>query len=185
MWKSETDAMVPNSDPLPDVTRPSLHALMFGTVITQVPLESVRGTDWLAADTAAFEKMAADIHRDGGDYLAGDAWPTAQTPEPKPMNDVRTNQATHTYNKLDEILEQRGSRYGKFADNANVAQGIKFNFRAGVNFHTLDCDQLEALDQIAAKISRIVTGDCDYVDNWDDIAGYAKLVAERLREEQK
>lgn len=82
---------------------------------------------------------------------------------------------------LDSILEARGERYGRFADNAGISQSIKFAARAGLNYHALDNDQLEAIDQIAAKISRIVTGDPDYVDNWDDIAGYAKLVADRLR----
>lgn len=42
-------------------------------------------------------------------------------------------------------------------------------------------DQYEALDMIAHKIARIINGDPDYADSWDDIAGYAKLVADRLQ----
>lgn len=34
---------------------------------------------------------------------------------------------------------------------------------------------------IQHKIARILNGDPDYVDNWVDIAGYAKLVADRLQ----
>jgi hypothetical protein len=34
---------------------------------------------------------------------------------------------------------------------------------------------------IATKMSRIVNGNPDKIDNWDDIAGYAKLVADKLR----
>jgi len=86
---------------------------------------------------------------------------------------------------LDSILEARGERYGAFADNALVAQQIKHAFKLGVNVLALDDDQMEALHQIASKISRIVTGDPDYVDNWDDIAGYAKLVADRLRSDEE
>jgi hypothetical protein len=41
-------------------------------------------------------------------------------------------------------------------------------------------DQAEALDMICHKIGRIVNGDPDYADSWIDIAGYAKLVADRL-----
>jgi hypothetical protein len=41
-------------------------------------------------------------------------------------------------------------------------------------------DQQEALDMIFAKIGRIINGDADYADSWIDIAGYAKLVADRL-----
>ena len=44
----------------------------------------------------------------------------------------------------------------------------------------LDNDQLEALDMIVHKIARIVNGDPNYSDSWVDIAGYAKLVSDRL-----
>jgi hypothetical protein len=36
------------------------------------------------------------------------------------------------------------------------------------------------MDMIMHKIGRIVNGDPDYADSWVDIAGYAKLVADRL-----
>jgi hypothetical protein len=42
-------------------------------------------------------------------------------------------------------------------------------------------EQWEALEMIASKMSRIVNGNPDKIDNWDDIAGYAKLVADQLR----
>ena len=38
-----------------------------------------------------------------------------------------------------------------------------------------------ALDLICNKIARIVSGDSTYHDSWIDIAGYAKLVADRLQ----
>lgn len=41
-------------------------------------------------------------------------------------------------------------------------------------------DQVEALEMIAHKIGRIINGDPNYADSWHDIAGYAKLVADRL-----
>ncbi len=85
---------------------------------------------------------------------------------------------------LESILQARGDRYGAFADNAFVAQHIKRALNMGRNALALSDDQREALHQIASKISRIVTGDPDYVDNWDDIAGYAKLVADRLRSDE-
>jgi len=37
---------------------------------------------------------------------------------------------------------------------------------------------------IAHKIGRILNGDPNYADSWIDIAGYAKLVADRLTVEQ-
>jgi hypothetical protein len=42
-------------------------------------------------------------------------------------------------------------------------------------------DQLQALDMIATKISRIVNGNPNHTDSWTDIAGYATLVADRLQ----
>ena len=44
------------------------------------------------------------------------------------------------------------------------------------NWDTLQGYQKQALDTIADKISRILTGDPTYLDNWHDIQGYAKLV---------
>jgi len=35
-------------------------------------------------------------------------------------------------------------------------------------------------DMIANKLGRILNGDPNYADSWMDIAGYAKLVADRL-----
>lgn len=40
--------------------------------------------------------------------------------------------------------------------------------------------QREALEMIAHKIARIVNGDPGYLDNWNDLAGYAQLVAQEL-----
>ena len=42
-------------------------------------------------------------------------------------------------------------------------------------------DQWEALEMIVHKIGRIVNGNPDKVDHWVDIAGYAKLIADRLQ----
>ena len=46
-------------------------------------------------------------------------------------------------------------------------------------------DQKEALFMIAHKIGRIINGDPDYADSWIDIAGYAKLVGDRLNGEER
>jgi len=42
-------------------------------------------------------------------------------------------------------------------------------------------DQKEAVEMIAHKLGRIVNGDPHYDDSWVDIAGYAKLVSDRLQ----
>lgn len=77
-------------------------------------------------------------------------------------------------------LAERGSRYGDFMTHAEVTQAIKHEIRQGVSFTKMEDDMVEALDMIAHKIGRIVNGDPRYADSWVDIAGYAKLVADRL-----
>ena len=81
------------------------------------------------------------------------------------------------------ILDQRAKTYGTFKDNARVAQGLKrvMAEHAREKDRTFADDQWEALEMIASKISRIVNGDPDSIDQWDDIAGYATLIADRLR----
>ena len=80
--------------------------------------------------------------------------------------------------EVDKILEECGSRYGKFKDHAAITGRFKdiideFDFK-------LSRSQKEALDMIAHKIGRILNGDPNYADSWIDIAGYAKLVADEL-----
>lgn len=84
---------------------------------------------------------------------------------------------------IDAVLAERGNRYGEFNRHAILTQGIKEIIREGPSFTDMDDDMVEALDMIAHKIGRIVNGDPRYADSWVDIAGYAKLVADRLQQE--
>lgn len=78
---------------------------------------------------------------------------------------------------VNATLKERGKRYGSFKDRAAVCQRIK---RAMItdNWPSLTENKKQALEMIADKISRIVCGDSEYLDNWHDIAGYAKLIEE-------
>lgn len=84
---------------------------------------------------------------------------------------------------IDETLQQRGSRYGLFENQAEVSQDLK----STVNVHLrrrgkwLQPFQKEALELICHKMARIINGDENYDDSWADIAGYATLVAKRLQ----
>lgn len=73
------------------------------------------------------------------------------------------------------IITERQASHGKFADNARVSQALKHALRAGVNWDDLPFKQREALDQIAVKMGRIVSGDPGHSDHWHDIQGYALL----------
>lgn len=80
------------------------------------------------------------------------------------------------------ILTERGNRYGKFTGHADITQRLKYVMRTSNDrWDRLDTDQQEALEMIAHKIGRILNGDPNYDDSWVDIAGYARLVADRLQ----
>lgn len=88
---------------------------------------------------------------------------------------------------VDAILDERGARYGSFVGHAGITQAYK-DFTAlelRNRDKTLAPDQQEALDMIFHKIGRIINGDPDYADSWIDIAGYAKLVADRLEGKER
>jgi hypothetical protein len=78
-------------------------------------------------------------------------------------------------------LAERGVRYGSFEGHARITQALKLAMIDSPNWLELADDQMEALQMIAHKIGRILNGDPDYDDSWVDIAGYAKLVADRLQ----
>lgn len=79
-----------------------------------------------------------------------------------------------------EILAERGKRYGDFYGHAVITQNLKGVMYEQGNWYKLSPDQQEALEMIAHKIGRILNGDPNYADSWVDIAGYAKLVSDRL-----
>lgn len=87
--------------------------------------------------------------------------------------------------EIDATLAERGARYGDFSDHASVAQTLQTVMREQQSFcgrrgwEQLSADKRQALTVIADKIARILTGDPEYVDNWHDIQGYAKLVEDR------
>jgi len=84
---------------------------------------------------------------------------------------------------IDQTIDERALDYGKFKDSAALMQSIKRLLADHARRHdkTFADDQWEALEMIVHKMARIVNGNPDKVDHWVDIAGYAKLVADRLQ----
>lgn len=87
------------------------------------------------------------------------------------------------YGSIDRTLAERGARYGEFKDHALICQNIKAAFMAPAGWVKLAPDQKQALEVIADKIARMLNGDPNYIDNWHDIIGYAKLVENRLKQD--
>lgn len=89
---------------------------------------------------------------------------------------------------VDETLSERGKRYGDFTDHAVICQELKRAMRTTgdgtcpTNWEGLTDVKKQALEVIADKIARILSGDPDYKDNWHDIQGYAKLAEDRCAE---
>jgi hypothetical protein len=85
---------------------------------------------------------------------------------------------------INNILDERGNRYGDFSSNATTTQLIKQAINLGDTTNKLSFYQRESLEMIAHKISRIVNGDANYMDSWVDIVGYAQLVIDKLQRDK-
>lgn len=84
--------------------------------------------------------------------------------------------------EISDTLAERGNRYGPFDGHAKITQAIKRSYYDSPNWLILPPDMKEALDMIAHKIGRILNGDPNYRDSWIDMAGYAKLISDRLED---
>jgi hypothetical protein len=82
---------------------------------------------------------------------------------------------------IDEILSERGKSYGPFAGHARITQAIKAAMYTAPRWDSLNVVQKEALEMVAHKIGRILNGDPNYLDSWDDAIGYLTLVTKDLR----
>jgi hypothetical protein len=80
----------------------------------------------------------------------------------------------------DKILTTRQATHGDFVKVAEYAQHLKTVFRHHDGFGNLTAVQRESIDLMCTKFARILCGNPDHKDHWDDLAGYAKLVAETL-----
>lgn len=89
--------------------------------------------------------------------------------------------SSNVESSVSTILATRPNTHGEFTDNAVVMQVLKDTIRAGTGYRNTSLVQREALDMIAHKIGRIVTGDPNFHDHWDDIIGYAKLARDRIQ----
>ena len=81
-----------------------------------------------------------------------------------------------------EIIEERQHTHGDFSENAEINQELKTFFRGRAGWNNLNFAQREAIDAISGKISRILSGNPNEPDHWNDIAGYATLAADRCEE---
>lgn len=83
---------------------------------------------------------------------------------------------------INEILNQRESTHGSYADVAWLSQTMKNTLRSHSNWAFLGAPMAQSLDLQCDKMARIVAGLATEKDHWIDIQGYAQLA---LREIEK
>lgn len=81
---------------------------------------------------------------------------------------------------INELLHLRGLEHGDFTDQARITQELKDVMHATPNWEKLSPIQKEALEMNVHKIARILAGNPDSIGHWEDIAGYATLVVQRI-----
>lgn len=75
-----------------------------------------------------------------------------------------------------ELLAERHQTHGTFEDNANISQALKETMHRTPGWNSLSTIEREAMDMIALKFSRILSGKSMQQQHWEDVAGYARLV---------
>ena len=86
--------------------------------------------------------------------------------------------------EINDILADRLKSHGEYRDHARRTQMLKACIHDGKNWPNLLDIQKESLEMFAHKIGRILEGNPYHEDHWDDIAGYAMLVVDRIREDK-
>lgn len=106
---------------------------------------------------------------------------SSEDDSPETVNDAGESTTAST----EDILKQRGSRYGAFKDHAAVSSALRSTvLQHYVGTHpegpAMEPYMMESIIMICHKLGRIANGDPHYDDNWKDIAGYAQLVVDIL-----
>ncbi len=81
---------------------------------------------------------------------------------------------------VEDILNERENTHGDFRETARIAQALKRVIIHARQGRQLDAAAAEALDMIATKIARILSGNASEPDHWVDLSGYSMLIARRL-----
>jgi len=76
---------------------------------------------------------------------------------------------------VDKLLSDRKKTHGNFLDNALISQMLKQVARTAPNWNIMNDSQRESFDLQASKWGRILAGDHNFTDHWDDLVGYATL----------
>lgn len=81
---------------------------------------------------------------------------------------------------LQITLDARKMVHGDFSDHSRITQALKDVARASPSWSAMSPVEREAVEMILHKVGRVCAGNPHHQDHWHDIAGYARLVEERL-----
>lgn len=79
---------------------------------------------------------------------------------------------------LNRMLEERRKQHGSFLDHATITQSFKQTAHDSPGWDRLSDTQREGVEMILHKLGRILAGDPNHHDHWDDIGGYARITRE-------
>lgn len=99
-----------------------------------------------------------------------------QSPEARSLSELPPNKIAAAQQKRPaSVLQERSATHGDFEHGAVISQRLKHALSAGTNWEAMDVVQREALEAVAGKLARIVTGDSSFLDHYRDIIGYTQL----------
>ena len=78
------------------------------------------------------------------------------------------------------LIDSRQGTHGEFNENSRATWEILRTLQGERNWAVLPDNMKHAIYMIAHKMARIMAGNPEEPDHWQDIAGYATLVAQRL-----
>jgi hypothetical protein len=79
-----------------------------------------------------------------------------------------------------DIIQEREKTHGDYKTTAGWSQSLKDMFRSSGNWNKLNDGQREALEMIAVKLARLLNGNPQFPDHWNDISGYGNLGANSI-----
>lgn len=79
---------------------------------------------------------------------------------------------------IEKIIFERSKTHGDFAKVSLMSQQLKAVLAQGDNWAKLTDQQREAIEMICPKLARIMFGNNNTSEHWNDISGYALLAAD-------
>jgi len=86
---------------------------------------------------------------------------------------------------IEAMLVERGAKYGDYVEGTQIAIRLFAAATDAPGFKRMDPGQQYAMFMFCAKMARLLNGDPNHRDSWEDIAGYATCVLNTLTGDEK